>query len=74
MLYDAAHVWGDSPVDLSQEGWLHSAGFGFRIESNRLGGVCGGGVSVLHIDFAGPVGPDRPVDSGQVLVTVKQGF
>ena len=74
LFYDAAHVWGDSPVDLSQEGWLHSAGFGFRIMTNRLGGREGGGVSVLHIDFAGPVGPDRPVDSGQVLVTVKQGF
>lgn len=74
LFYDAAHVWGDSPVEMSQEGWLHSAGFGLRMTTNRLGGREGGGVSVLHIDFAGPVGPDRPVDSGQILVTVKQGF
>ena len=74
VFYDAAHTWGDSAVEQTEQGWLHSFGAGLRISSNRLGGSKGGGHSTLHLDLAAPVGTSRPVDSLQFLLTVKKSF
>jgi|GEM_PF-399679 len=74
VFFDGGQVWGESPTPQTESGWLRDVGFGLRLSNTRLGGKPDGGQSVVHLDVAFPLDPDREVDPVQFLVKVKSSF
>ncbi|MDZ4731684.1 MAG: hypothetical protein SH820_17275 [Xanthomonadales bacterium] len=66
---DVGRTWGNNPVGGDNLGWLSDVGFGFRFGNDRSG--IG---TVVHLDFAFPIGGESDISSVQVLLKGRSSF